>query len=110
MLLQIFGSDKCRKKQALQNKREFDERARENDYDHQYKNECQGWRNVINKAKKTPGFPADRLARMQEDFEGFKKEALRRKALVKNKESSPEEFRNWIIMQKNLLLDIMDGS
>ena len=103
-------SDKCRKKQALQNKREFDERARENDYDHQYKNECQGWRNVINKAKKTPGFPADRLARMQEAFEGFKKEALRRKALVKNKESSPEEFRNWIIMQKNLLLDIMDGS
>ena len=100
-------SDKCRKKQALQNKREFDERARENDYDHQYKNECQGWRNVINKAKKTPGFPADRLARMQEAFEGFKKEALRRKALVKNKESSPEEFRNWIIMQKNLLLDIM---
>ena len=47
---------------------------------------------------------------MQEAFEGFKKEALRRKALVKNKESSPEEFRNWIIMQKNLLLDIMDGS
>lgn len=30
-------SDKCRKKQSLQNKREFDERARENNYDLLYK-------------------------------------------------------------------------
>ncbi len=102
-------SDKCRKEQALRNKREFDERARENDYDHQYKNECQGWRNVINKAKKTPGFPDDRLARMLTAFEDFKKEALRRKALVKNRKSSPEEFRNWIVTQKNILLDLMEG-
>ena len=101
-------SDKCRKKQSLQNKREFDERARENDYDRQYKNECQGWRNVINKAKRTPGFPADRLAAMQEAFEAFKKEALRQKTLVKNKQSSPEEFRNWIVCQKNIILDLVE--
>ena len=102
-------SDKCRKQQALQNKREFDERARENDYDHQYKNECQGWRNVINKAKRTPGFPADRLAAMQAAFETFKKEALQRKTLVKNRQSSPEEFRDWIVRQKNIILDLMEG-
>jgi len=52
-------SDKCRKGQALQNKREFDKRARENNYDLLYKNECQNWRNKINKAKKTTDFPAD---------------------------------------------------
>ena len=50
-------SDKCRKAQALQNKREFDERARENNYDLLYKNECQNWRNKINKAKRTSGIP-----------------------------------------------------
>ena len=38
-------------KQFLQNKSEFDERARENNYDLLNKNECQKWRNKINKAK-----------------------------------------------------------
>lgn len=101
-------SDKCRKQQALQNKREFDERARDNDYDHQYKNECQGWRNVLNKAKKTTGFPPERLAAMQAAFEEFKKEALRRKTLVKNRQSSPEEFRDWIVRQKSIILDLIE--
>ena len=39
----------------------FDERARENNYDLLYKNECQNWRNKINRVKNTAGFPADRL-------------------------------------------------
>lgn len=64
---------------------------------------------MINKAKKTPGFPDDRLSRMLAAFEDFKKEALRRKTLVKNRKSSPEEFRNWIVTQKNILLDLMEG-
>ena len=85
-------SDKCRKKQFLQNKREFDERARENNYDLLYKNECQNWRNKINKAKKTSGFPADRLEEMLAAFESFKKEALQRKQAVKKKIASPKEF------------------
>lgn len=103
-------SDKCRKQQALQNKREFDERAKGNDYDHQYKNECQGWRNVLNKAKKTPGFPPERLAAMQAAFESFKKEALQRKTLVKNGQSSLKEFRDWLVRQKSIILDLMEGN
>ena len=102
-------SDKCRKKQSLQNKREFDERAKENDYNHQYKNEYQGWLNIINKAKRTPRFPANRLTAMQEAFEAFKKNALWQKTLVKNKQSSPEEFRNWIMCRKRIILDLMEG-
>ena len=85
-------SDKCRKTQSLQNKREFDERAKENNYDLLYKNECQNWRNKINKAKKTPGFPADRLEEMLAAFESFKKEVLQRKQAVKKKTASPKEF------------------
>ena len=72
-------SDKCQKKQALQNKREFDERAIENNYDLLYKNECQNWRNKINKAKKTTAFAANRLEEMMATFNAFKKEALQRK-------------------------------
>ena len=86
-------SDKCRKKQSLQNKREFDERARENNYDLLYKNECQNWRNKINKAKKTPGFPVDRLEEMLAAFESFKKEALQRKQAVKRKKPAQRNFQ-----------------
>ena len=75
-------SDKCWKQQALQNKREFDEKSRNNGYNHQYKNEFSGWRNVMNKAKKSPGFPPERLAAMQEAFEAFKREALRQKSII----------------------------
>ncbi len=69
-------------RQAFQNKREFDEKSRNNDYDHQYKNEFSGWRNVMNKAKKSPGFPPERLAAMQEAFEAFKKETLRQRSII----------------------------
>lgn len=101
-------SDKCRKKQALQNKREFDERARDNNYDLLYKNECQSWRNKINKAKKTPGFPADRLEEMQAAFEAFKKEALQRKNAVKAGKARPKEFSDWLLPQINILLELAE--
>ncbi len=89
-------SDKCRKAQALQNKREFDERARENNYDLLYKNECQNWRNKINRVKNTAGFPADRLEKIQVAFSDFKKEALQRKKAVKTGTASPKEFTDWL--------------
>ena len=99
-------SDKCRKAQALQNKREFDERARENNYDLLYKNECQNWRNKINKAKRTAGFPADQLEEMLTAFEAFKKEALKRKKAVKEKTASPKEFTDWLYQQSNIIINL----
>ena len=101
-------SDKCRKKQSLQNKREFDERARENNYDLLYKNECQNWRNKINKAKKTSGFPADRLEEMLIAFESFKQEALQRKQAVKKKTASPKEFTDWLLQQSNIIVELAE--
>ena len=43
----------------------LDERARENNYALLYKNECQNWRNKINRVKNTAGFPPDRLKKKQ---------------------------------------------
>ena len=99
--------DKCRKKQALQNKREFDERARGNTYDLLYKNECQNWRNKINKAKKTAGFPADRLEEMLTAFEAFKKEALQRKKAVKERTANPKEFTDWLYQQSDIIFNLL---
>ena len=101
-------SDKCRKAQALQNKREFDERARENNYDLLYKNECQNWRNKINRVKNTAGFPADRLEKIQAAFSDFKKEALQRKKAVKTGTASPKEFTDWLYQQSNVIVELME--
>lgn len=102
-------SEKCKKAQALQNKREFDERARENNYDLLYKNECQNWRNKINKAKKTTGFPATRLDEMMSAFTTFKKEALQRKNAVKEKNASPKEFTDWLYQQCNIIISLVEN-
>ena len=101
-------SEKCRKAQALENKRDFDKRARDNKYDLVYKNECQHWRNIINKAKKNPDFPADRLEEMQAAFEAFKKDALQRKRAIKTEKASPKEFTDWLVEQTNIILDLAE--
>lgn len=103
-------SEKCKKKQALQNKREFDERARENNYDLYYKNACQGWRNKINKVKKMDGFPPDRLTEIQSAFESFKKEALQRKNAVKKGTASINEFRSWLLQQDGRIARLTEVS
>ncbi|MCD7866400.1 MAG: hypothetical protein LUG54_10450 [Clostridiales bacterium] len=103
-------SDKCRKAQALQNKREFDERARKNSYDLAYKNETQNWRNKINKAKRTPDFPPDRLEEMQAAFDAFKKEALKRKTEVKKGTAAPKEFTDWLFRQSAIIVRLSENN
>ncbi len=103
-------SEKCRKAQALQNKRDFDERARENNYDLLYKNECQNWRNKINKAKKTDGFPEERLKEMKDAFEIFKKESLQRKKLVRAGECSAKKFMDWLYQQDGTIVKLSQNT
>ena len=93
----------------MQNKREFDERARENNYDLLYKNECQNWRNKINKAKKTDGFPDERLEEMKNAFDTFKKEALRRKKMIRTGESSAKEFTDWLYQQNSIIMCLAEN-
>ncbi len=104
------AAKKCRKAQSLQNKRDYDERARENNYDLLYKNECQNWRNKINKAKKTDGFPEERLKEMKNAFETFKKGALLRKKLVRAGECSAKEFMDWLYQQDSTIVKLSQNT
>lgn len=99
-------SEICRKKQALQNKRAFDLRAKDNLYDHQYKNESQNWRNHINRAKTNPEFTPEQIAHMEEVFASFRKEALAKKKLVKQKKLSPKEFSDWLYAQSATIVQL----
>ena len=71
-----------------------------NNYDLLYKNECQNWRNKINRVKNTAGFPADRLEKIQVAFSDFKKEALREKKAVKTGNSQPERIYGLAVSAK----------
>ena len=102
-------SGKCRKAQALQNQREFDARARENNYDLPYENECQSWRNKIKRAEHTEGFPTDRLLKMQEAFEAFKKAALQKKKLVKEHKMLPQKFMDWLYQQSSVIMELVEN-
>lgn len=92
-------SDKCRKKQNAQAKREFDARAIENEYDHIYKNEAQRWLHYIHRMEKNADCSPKQLSAIKSSYEDFKREAKKRKAAVKNGQASVSEFREWIIMQ-----------
>ena len=80
----------------------------ENNYDLLYKNECQNWRNKINRVKNTAGFPADRLEKIQAAFADFKKEALQRKKAVKTGMASPKEFADWLYQQSNVIVELTE--
>lgn len=81
-----------------------DPNTRENNYDLLYKNECQNWRNKINKAKKTAGFPAERLEEMITAYDALKKEALQKKKAVRERTASPKEFMDWLYQQSNIII------
>lgn len=86
-------SDKCRKKQNTQTKRDFDARAVDNEYDRLYKNETQRWLHHIHKMEKTADCSPEQLAALKSAYEGFKRETK----AVKNGNVSVAEFRNWIL-------------
>ena len=68
-------SDKCRKKQNTQAKRDFDARALENEYDHIYKNEAQRWLHYIHRMEMTANCSPEQLSAIKSAYEVFKKEA-----------------------------------
>lgn len=77
-------SDACRKAKNRQNKQDFDERARENKYDVDYKNTTQRMRNKMNKLVENIS-EAKREA-LQVAFRTACDSALQRKKLIKNTE------------------------
>ena len=101
-------SDKCRKAQALQNKREFDERSRENNYDLLYKNECQNWRNKINRVKIPQAFRLTVWKKYRLPFPTLRKKPYREKKAVKTGTASPKEFTDWLYQQSNVIVELTE--
>ena len=91
-------SDACRKSKSLQNKREFDERARKNLYNAECKNTTQRMRNRMNRLMKMD-VPEEQKLRVADAFKAFQKEASARKKTIKS-ESDSKKYINWLFDQE----------
>ena len=58
--------------------------------------------------KTREGFPADKLLKMQEAFETFKKAALQKKKLVKEHKMQPQEFMDWLYRQSSVIMELVE--
>ena len=100
-------SDKCRKVQAVQAKREFDERAKGDKLEQYYDTAYQYWYNRLRKLKRAKNPDVEKIAAVSEAFEMFRKEAVKRKSMVKREQMEIAEFTSWLAKQQNVIDSLM---
>ena len=115
-------SDKCRKKQAAEAKREFDERAKGDRLEQLYEAAYYYWYNRMRKLRRekaAAGAPGEsqirwggspeRVAAVGEAFKAFRKEAVKYKGMVKRGEMKLTDFSSWLIERQNEVDRLMDA-
>ena len=102
-------SDGCRKKQAAEAKREFDERAKGNRLEQLYDAAYYYWYNRLRKLRREKAANPEKAAAVGEAFKAFRKEAVKRKAEVKCVKMKLNDFSSWLIEQQNEFDRLMDG-
>ena len=102
-------SDGCRKKQAAEAKREFDERAKGNRLEQLYDAAYYYWYNRLRKLRREMAANPEKAAAVGEAFKAFRKEAVKRKGEVKCGNMKLNDFSSWLIEQQNEFDRLMDG-
>ena len=90
-----FCGEECKKAQKLDNKRRFDEKAKDMPCERAYKTQYMFWYNRITKLKKEDAAP-ELLKHAEEMFRAFREEATVRKQEVLTGQQSEREFGDWI--------------
>ncbi len=94
-------SDECRKVQAVEAKREFDERAKNDRLEQLHEAAYYYWYNRLRKLKRGKSADTEKAAAVGAAFKDFRKEAVRLKKLVKEKEVPLSDFSSWLVGQQN---------
>ncbi len=102
-------SDECRKKQAAEAKREFDERAKDDSLEQSHETAYYYWYSRLRKLKRAKNPDVEKIAVVNAAFEVFRKEAVKRKGMAHRKEITPKEFTDWLFKQQNEVDRLMDG-
>ena len=90
-------SDECRKKQAVEAKREFDERAKSDRLEQLHEAAYYYWYNRLRKLKRGKAADLDKAAAVGAAFGVFRKEAVKRKGQVRRGEMKLTDFSSWLI-------------
>ena len=100
-------SDECRRVQGKENKRRFDERAREVSYERAYKNTYMYW---YNKVKKYRGLdlPENKILEIENAFVSFGRESAKRKKEVGKDKAKSADYESWLLIQRNVIDDLLE--
>jgi hypothetical protein len=100
--------DVCRRVQALENKREFDERAKGDRLEELHEAAYYYWYNRLRKRKSGKAANPERAAAFKAAFDEFRKEAVKRKGAVKRGDMKLSEFSGWLAQQQNAADALME--
>ena len=95
-------SEPCKKAKSRKNKQEYDDRARKNGYDIDYKNTCQRMRNCLSKMKKQSSISEEQQIQAMAIFEAFRSEALAKKKKIRS-DAEYRQFQNWLFEKEREL-------
>jgi len=93
--IEVLCSKKCKKKNARNLKREFDERAKEIGYEQAYKREYMYWYNRLKEF--------DKDSDEYKAFDDFCDEAITMKKQVKSKKILAQDFLDWMFSQRDVV-------
>jgi hypothetical protein len=99
--------DGCRRVQALENKREYDERAKGDKLEQLHESAYNYWYNRLRKLKKGTAADPEKAAAVGAAFKEYRKEAVKRKTAVKNGELMFTDFSEWLVKQQNAVDALM---
>lgn len=102
-------SDACRKKQAVEAKREFDERAKKDRLEQLHEAAYYYWYNRLRRLKKGKAADETKAAAVGAAFEAFRKEAVKQKGMVKRGEMALADFSTWLVGRQNEVDRLMGG-
>ena len=94
-------SDECRKVQAVSAKREFDERVKGDRLEQLDEAAYYYWYNRLRKLRKGKTANPKKAAAFKVEFDKFRKEAVRQKAMVKREKMRLVDFTSWLAMQQD---------
>ena len=94
-------SDKCRRVQAVEAKREFDERARGDRLEQLDETAYNYWYTRLRKMKKGKNANPEKAKAVKIVFDDFRKEAVKRKGAVKRGEMKLSDFASWLAVKND---------
>jgi hypothetical protein len=94
-------SDACRRAQAADAKRRFDESARGDRLEQLHEAAYYYWYNRLRKLKRAKQPDTEKLAEVTAAFEAFRAEAVRQKKEIRSGRLKLSEFASWLAQQQN---------